>query len=396
LTICLAILTWFLGACSLFVALYFLGITVGAWLYRAPGKGSPGNTRFAILVPAHNECDAITRTLDDLHACDYAPEYRQVFVIADNCSDDTSRIARQSRCAVFDRHDTELRGKGHALQWLLTSQREELKAFDIIVIVDADMNVDTGFLKALDRIFTDSGVMAVQARYTSANPDTSWLAALGFLAFALANHVRPAGRTFFGGSAGLKGSGMAFRTNLILETGWPSTSLAEDLEFGKVLALRGVRVHYAPSAILTSDIASRMDQSSVQQERWEGGKLHVMREYVPRLLQHVLKSPSVLIADELLDLLIPPLSVLVSLILIAFTLSALIGVGPLWIHILALLGVAAAVTTALLQLRPPLRTYLYLLSAPAFLVFKVALILRLAITPSSGRWTRTPRDHERS
>jgi cellulose synthase/poly-beta-1,6-N-acetylglucosamine synthase-like glycosyltransferase len=396
LTICLAILLWILGVCSLLVALYFLGITIGAWFYRAPGKTGSGNTRFAILVPAHNEGAGITRTRDDLQTCDYAPDHRKIFVIADNCTDDTATIARASGCAVFERQDTELRGKGHALQWLLTSQREELATFDVVVIVDADMYVDSCFLKAMDCVFTEPDITTAQSRYTSANPDASWLAALGFLALAVANHVRPAGRTFLGGSAGLKGSGMAFRSSLILETGWPSTSLAEDLEFGKVLALRGIRTFYAPKAIVTSDFASRMDQTRVQQARWEGGRLQVTRAYLPVLWKRLLRSPSRLVADELLDLLIPPLSILVCLLLVALALSMIAGTGLLWIHVIALLGVVAAVVTGLLQLRPPPRTYLYLFLAPAFLIFKVALVLKLVFTRSSGRWTRTPRDHERS
>jgi len=86
----------------------------------------------------------------------------------------------------------------------------------------------------------------------------------------------------------------------------------------------------------------------------------------------------------------------VTFLLIALAASGLSGLGPFWIHVLALSSAVAAVVTGLLQLRPPRRTYLYLFLAPVFLVFKVALIVRLAFSPSSGRWTRTPRDHEQS
>jgi 1,2-diacylglycerol 3-beta-glucosyltransferase len=389
-----AVVAWILWPISAYVAVvsaYMLVVVIGSWLYRPPG-GKGRGIRIAVIVPAHNEGAGILPTLRDLLACDYPRDLLEVMVIADNCTDDTASLARSRGVSVFERCDVIARGKGPALDWLLRTKRESLARFDVIAFVDADMFVDVKFAAALDECFADQTVNAVQARYSVANPTDSWLAAFGFMSFAYVNHVRPAGRCFLGGSAGLKGSGMAFRSSLILETGWPSQSIAEDLDFGKELTMRGVRIHYLPGAIVTSNIGSRIKQVAVQQARWEGGKHQAMMKFLPRVVRAIAAKPSALLIDELFDLLIPPLSLLVVMLLLSGATAILTGLLPLWLIVASVLVFAAAVATGLLQLRPPPRTLVYIAMAPLFIVLKLALFAYLAIKPRQADWNRTPRD----
>ena len=237
---------WTLTGFLSLIAAYLAIVTLGSWLYRPAPGGGRRESRIAVLVPAHNESSGIIPTLRDLCACDYPARLRDIFVIADNCTDDTAEIARAHGAQVFERHDTTLRGKGQALDWFLAKNRDLLSRHDVIAIVDADMTVDGQFLSVLDDAFAIGRTAAVQGKYLASNPEESWISAFGFLGFAVANHVRPAGRCFLGSSAGLKGSGMAFRRDLLLRLGWPCKSVAEDLEFGKELALQGIRILYVP------------------------------------------------------------------------------------------------------------------------------------------------------
>jgi 1,2-diacylglycerol 3-beta-glucosyltransferase len=385
---------WPIGAYIAVVSVYMMAVVVGAWCYR-PVCGSPlHNPRIAVIVPAHDEGGRLIRTLQDLRSCDYPLGFMQVFVVADNCNDGTADIARAQGAIVFERTAPSERGKGPALDWVLKSRQEVLCAFDIIAFVDADMFVDAQFAKIIGNVFADAGVVAIQARNTVANPTDSWLAAFGFMSFAYVNHVRPAGRCFLGGSASLKGSGMAFRSNLILQTGWPTHSIAEDLDFAKELTLRGVRIHYVPAAIVTSNIASRMEQVQVQQARWEGGKHQALVTFLPRMLHAFARQPSLLLLDEILDLLVPPLSQVVLLLLMVAVPASLLGSPPLWLIVSCIAIFAVAVVTGLVQLRAPVKTLLYIAMAPVFILMKLLIFVRLALGKKQSEWKRTPRDGE--
>jgi 1,2-diacylglycerol 3-beta-glucosyltransferase len=375
------------------IAVYMLLLAVGAWLYRPSNK--PGTNRgIAVIIPAHNEGERMMRTLQDLKNVNYPTDRLKVFVVADNCTDNTASVARTAGATVYERHDTSQRGKGPALDWMLRTQKSVLAPFDVVAFIDADMFVDCDFAVAIDKAFTDEIVVAVQSRNTVANPEDSWLSAFAFMSIAFANHVRTAGRSFWGGSCSLKGSGMAFRSSLILETGWPARSLAEDLEFAKLLTLRGQRVHYQPQAIVTSNIASGIRQVAVQQERWEGGKHEAVAMFLPKMLRAFLRRPSILLLDELLDLIIPPLTLLGLLLAGSALLAWLTGWIPLWLVFTCIGSVATGVITGLVQLRAPLKTLAYIAFAPAFVVMKLLLFMRLAVKRSKTSWTRTPRDGE--
>lgn len=384
------------AAYAVVISVYMLAITVGAWLYRPASNGNARTTRFAVVIPAHNEGNGILATLADLRRCDYPTRRHTTFVIADNCTDDTASIARAAGCTVVERHDLALRGKGPALDWFLKNHTQALEAYDVIVFIDADMFVDSQFLAGLDAAFTAPEVEVAQGRYTVANPTDSFFAAFTFLSFAWVNHLRPAGRCWLGGSAGLKGSGMAFRSKLILHTGWPATSIAEDLEFGKELALRNTRVHYVPDAIVTSNIGGRLKQVTTQQSRWEGGKARVTWQYLPRLVARLRKRPSALLLDELLDSLVPPLSLVAALVFIGALACWWTGATRLILSFaFTLLVFGVSVLSALCQIKAPTRVLALLAAAPAFMVFKLALLAKIAVTRRTGDWKRTPRDAER-
>src|SRR5512136_2014439 len=74
-------------------------------------------TRFAIIVPAHNEEMGIAGTVTNLVNVCYPRTLFDVFVVADNCTDDTAAQARLSGAKCIIRHDLSLRGKGYALRY---------------------------------------------------------------------------------------------------------------------------------------------------------------------------------------------------------------------------------------------------------------------------------------
>ena len=59
----------------------------GFWQRRKPPLRDPV-TRFAVLVAAHNEAHVISDVLDSLARQEYPRDLFDVYVVADNCTDD--------------------------------------------------------------------------------------------------------------------------------------------------------------------------------------------------------------------------------------------------------------------------------------------------------------------
>ena len=137
---------------TLFVS-YLLLLTLAAW--RAP-KHTPlplANKKlhhFLILIPAHNEEKLLPRLLVNLHTLEYPQSHYSVHVIADNCTDKTAELARQHDAIVHERWNTEQKGKGYALQWVLEKLWQKDVAHDAIVILDADTIVSSNFLEVMN------------------------------------------------------------------------------------------------------------------------------------------------------------------------------------------------------------------------------------------------------
>lgn len=58
---------------------------------------------FAVIVAAHNEAAVIGQLVDNLRRLDYPKELYDIFVIADNCTDNTAQIAQECGAIVHER-----------------------------------------------------------------------------------------------------------------------------------------------------------------------------------------------------------------------------------------------------------------------------------------------------
>ncbi|MEP6776771.1 MAG: glycosyltransferase family 2 protein, partial [Chloroflexota bacterium] len=105
----LAILLVLLGcavAISTALSLYLLFLAVAS-LRQTPHAVTPGapSTRFAILIPAHEEELVVGSLLESVNKLDYPRDLYTVHVVADHCSDHTAVIARGLGATVHDRSD---------------------------------------------------------------------------------------------------------------------------------------------------------------------------------------------------------------------------------------------------------------------------------------------------
>ncbi len=61
------------------------------------------NKRYAVLISARNEANVIGNLIDCLHSQTYPSELIDIWLVADNCTDNTAEVARNMGCHVIER-----------------------------------------------------------------------------------------------------------------------------------------------------------------------------------------------------------------------------------------------------------------------------------------------------
>ena len=69
--------------------------------------------KIAVLIAARNESRVIHNLLESLNEQDYPKDKYTVFLVADNCNDNTAELARQHGATVYERFNQIEKGKGY-------------------------------------------------------------------------------------------------------------------------------------------------------------------------------------------------------------------------------------------------------------------------------------------
>lgn len=393
LSVLLSVLLILFAAYVGLLALYIICVTLASWFRVRIPQADTSQPSIAVLIPAHNEEGQIKFVLESLFANNYAGVFKP-FVIADNCTDRTADLAVGAGAQVLKRNDPQNPGKGQAINWALREQGELLKDYDYIAFVDADTEVDKHFLAGVRDALSLDGIDVMQGFHSVLNAADNWRTSFTYLGFAGINHIRPAGQFRLGASAGIKGNGMAFKTSLLLEMGWPAHSIVEDLEISLILLFEDKRIAYNGDAIVRSEMPVEAEQADTQRERWEGGRYQIIRAYLPRLWSSFLRSGRWKYIDALLDLLVPPFTLMLLLAALAIAAGWLFNQSfTLQMGILGIAAIAVYCLSALLQTRAPWQVWKNLLAAPLFLLWKIPLSLKL-LGSRQKNWNRTTRKDE--
>ena len=94
-----------------FTVYYFVIAFFGIWR-RTEEKILKPEKSFAVIVAAHNEEQVIGPLIENLKMLNYPSSLYDIFVIADNCNDNTAKIAKNNGALVFERTNHEQKGKG--------------------------------------------------------------------------------------------------------------------------------------------------------------------------------------------------------------------------------------------------------------------------------------------
>ena len=257
-----------------------------AMLPRKRKKTPPSGRRYAVLISARNEEQVIGNLIASLRSQTYDQSLLEIFVVADNCTDGTARVAAAAGARVFERFDLSRIGKGYALQYLL--DRIDRSLFDGFFVFDADNVLDEGYIAAMDRTFSE-GYPIVTSYRNSKNCGDNWISAGYALWFLRESRYLNGARMRLGTSCAVSGTGFLFSRETIEETGgWDFFLLTEDIEFTVHHVCAGKKIGFCADAVLYDEQPVTFHQSWRQRLRWARGYLQVFGKYGTQLLRGIL------------------------------------------------------------------------------------------------------------
>ena len=268
---------------------------------------TPTKTKIAVLIPAHDEAEGIAATINSI-----LPQLKpgdRLIVVADNCTDDTARIARMNGAEAIERHDLSHRGKGYALDFGIRFIAQDPP--DVVVIIDADCSIrDNTFNKLVEYSLRHD--RPVQSLYLMLAPAGAGLKTkIAEFAWIVKNWVRPLGFAKLGLPCQLMGTGMAFPWEIIFRENLANGNIVEDMKLGIDLCKSGKPPLFYAGTIVTSYFPNTAGAQSGQRTRWEHGHLGMILSETPQLFRLAISKGNKNLLGMAFDLCVPPLALLV-------------------------------------------------------------------------------------
>ena len=179
--------------------------------------------KYAVLIAARNEEAVIARLIESIHDQTYPSELVEIFVVADNCTDDTAARARAAGATVWERFDDRQVGKGYAIDFLLQKIGELYpeNPFDGYFIFDADNLLDENYISEMNKSFSNGNRIITSYR-NSKNYGKNWISAGTALWFLWESQYMNRSRMLLGTSCAVSGTGFLVHRDIIEKSGGSS------------------------------------------------------------------------------------------------------------------------------------------------------------------------------
>lgn len=260
------------------------------WIKKEKPHKTCRNYRYAILICARNEEKVVAHLIDSIKQQTYRSDLISVFVMADNCTDNTAAAAKEAGAVVYERSSKDRIGKGYALDALISHIHRDYNwvGFDAFFIFDADNLLDGNYILEMNKTFSD-GYEIIAGYRNSKNYGDNWISAGYALWFLRDSIYLNQARMLLGTSCAVSGTGFLFSTNVINDMGgWPFHLLTEDMEFTVDNVLKGRKIGFCKNAVLYDEQPVTFRQSWHQRMRWSKGYLQVFGKYGKELIKGML------------------------------------------------------------------------------------------------------------
>lgn len=286
----------------------------------------PAQTRFAVLIAARNEELVIGPLINSLLTQNYPQEMYDIWVIPNNCTDNTALAARNYGAKVLE-CTFPVKSKGEVLRFAYNRLRG--RQYDAWLVFDADNVVERNFLAEMNNAHL-AGAWAAQGYRDSKNPYDTAVSSCSSIYYWMMDRFHNGGKAGAGLSAMIGGTGFMVTQKLLDKLGgWRTETISEDLEITAQTVLAGETVAYVPKAITYDEQPLSWEQSFTQRRRWSSGTLQVAERCLPAVAKNLGEEPRLALFDLGLTMALPAYQLAALAGLLCTGLTAALGGGNL-------------------------------------------------------------------
>lgn len=243
-------------------------------------------SRFLVLVPAHNEERVIGDIIQNLQQMDYPRELYDFYIIADNCTDNTAEVARKAGAKVIvtqkESPDAPT-GKPIALKKALEYVGDYQEKYDLLMIFDADNLMDKNMFREVNSQYLDKEKPDLIQCYLGMKNKSGVVAWFYYTSYTVTNRFFQLAKHRLGLNCSVGGTGYAISTRYVHQRGgWTSMSLTEDIEIQVEATNEGRRILWNHDARLYDEKPTSMKASLRQKIRWAQGHWFVALRNTPK------------------------------------------------------------------------------------------------------------------
>ncbi len=243
--------------------------------------------KYAIVIPARNEQAVIGNLIDSIKKQDYPQELITIFVVADNCTDNTAQVARDKGAICYEHNNPNERTKGFGLRYLFDRIREDygIETFEGYFIFDSDNLLKGDYISRMNDSF-DAGEKIITSYRNTKNFSENWIASTYALHWLRSIRTRHRARSVLHLATNIQGTGFLF-ANEIVKDGWKYTSLTEDRALTADSVVAGYEISYNNDAVFYDEQPVSLRVALRQRLRWSKGHLQAFAESGWGLFKHI-------------------------------------------------------------------------------------------------------------
>ncbi len=264
-------------------------------------KDAKEKHKFAILVPAKNEEKVIGNLLKSLNKQEYPKDMYDVYVIANNCTDNTKKISLENNANLIE-CDIRVKSKGDALRRAFNKlDKEDYEAY---IIFDADNIVHPKFISKMNNAL-EEGYEIAQGFRDSKNVSDTWVSGSYSIHYLIHNAFLNKSRMNIDKSSFVNGTGFMISKKLLYKRGYKAHTLTEDIELTVRCALAEDKIAFVEDAITYDEQPTTFKESWKQRKRWSIGTIQCFKIYFTKLFKKGIRENGFSALDVLIFLSAP-------------------------------------------------------------------------------------------
>lgn len=259
--------------------------------------------RLAILIAARNEEKVIKNLITSLKKQSYPDNLYDIFVIPNNCNDNTEIIAKKAGAKIIQCKQ-RVKSKGEVLNYVFKQFKKKKEKYDAYVIFDADNVVDKSFLSRMNDALCEGYEVAKGLR-DSKNPEDNWISGSYSIFLWSQNIFLAKSHMNMDLTTTVNGTGFMVKASLIDRINFHATTITEDLELSVNCILNDTKIVYIEDAIFYDEHPTTFKTSWHQRERWTMGAYQCFVKFGKHLFDKMIKEKSFASFDMIMFFLAP-------------------------------------------------------------------------------------------